>query len=204
MDGPGCARTTERPCHPVTHCTLLAVSPTSGALHQGPSTAARRGSPWYGPSRSNDESSSTELVTHKSERSPDRAVLAGDDAPSMGDFSAACNHETGRNPRRLRTGNSEWAQVRVLRCSLQLKPCSVFIVAAVPIPTALSTSRTSNRGSCQTMAPSYSSHRGHPLALPVTVVPIPKAWFPPGNCTKQGPTHVPRWLSPLVVMVHYT
>ena len=154
--------------------------------------------------RSNDESSSTELVTHKSERSPDRAVLAGDDAPSMGDFSAACNHETGRNPRRLRTGNSEWAQVRVLRCSLQLKPCSVLIVAAVPIPTALSTSRTSNRGSCQTMVPSYSSHRGHPLALPVTVVPIPKTWFPPGNCTKQGPAHVPRWLSPLVVMVHYT
>ena len=89
-------------------------------------------------------------------------------------------------------------------CSLQLKPCSVFIVAAVPIPTAPSTSRTSNRGSCQTLVPSYSSHRGHPLALPVTVVPIPKAWFPPGNCTKQGPTLVPRWLSPLVVMVHYT
>ena len=67
--------------------------------------------------RSNDESSSTELVTHKFEQSPDRAVLAGDDAPSMGDFSAACNHETGRNPRRLRTGNSEWAQVRVVRYS---------------------------------------------------------------------------------------
>ena len=151
--------------------------------------------------RSNDESSSTELVTHKSERSPDRAVLAGDDAPSMGDFSAACNHGTGRNPRRLRTGNSEWAQVR---CSLQLKPCSVFIVAAVPIPTAPSTSRTSNRGSCQTMVPLHSSHHRNPFALPVTVVPIPKAWFPPGNCTKQGPTPVPRWLSPLVVMVHYT
>ena len=83
--------------------------------------------------RSHDESSSTELVTHKSEQSPDRPVLAGDDAPSMGDFSAACNHGTGRNPRRLRTGNSEVGPSS--RCSLQLKPCSVFIVAAIPIPT---------------------------------------------------------------------
>ena len=35
---------------PCNCCTLLAESPTSGALHQGPSTAARRGHPWYGPS----------------------------------------------------------------------------------------------------------------------------------------------------------
>ena len=58
MDGPGCARTSERPCLSCKRpclscnrlCTLLAVSPTSGALHQGPNTAARRGHPWYGPS----------------------------------------------------------------------------------------------------------------------------------------------------------
>ena len=112
------------------------------------------------------KSSSTELVTHKSERSPDRAVLAGDDAPSMGDFSAACNHERDSIPMFACKETAKWAQVCV---ALQSKPCSLFIVAAVSIPTEPSTSRTSNKGSCQTMVPPYSSHRGNPFQCQSTI-----------------------------------
>ena len=56
----------------------------------------------------------------------------------------------------------------------------------------------SNHGSARTI-PTVGT-RFNVKVLPVTVVLVPRAWFPPWNCTKQGPTHVPRWFSSLVVL----
>ena len=142
--------------------------------------------------RSNDESSSTELVTHKSERSPDRAVLAGDDAPSMGDFSAACNHGTGRNPRVCAQRNSE---VGPSLCLLQVKPCSLFIVAAVPSSRITLNFQNLKQGFLSKPCvggtiPTVGTHFSVKV-LPNTLVLVPWVRFPPWNRTKKGPTHVP-------------